>query len=110
MTATRFLRLRVYVGEDKRHGAEPLYTAILRKARELDCAGATVFRGMQGFGRDGRLRTFEVLASEDLPIVIELIDHAEKILAFQQRLQAIAEIGVITCETVDVLWPANPVA
>jgi PII-like signaling protein len=104
--ASAALRLTVYVGEDKMHGAERLSTAILRKARELGLAGTTVFRGVEGFGHDGRLRTIEVLASEDLPVVIQIIDSGEKILAFRQRLQQIPEIGLITCETIEATWPA----
>jgi PII-like signaling protein len=104
-TSTASLRLRIYVGEDKRHGEEALFQAILRKARELNCAGATLFRGVEGYGRSTRLHTYEVLVSEDLPIIIELIDSPAKLLPFRDLLRDIPGIGVITAEPVDATWP-----
>jgi PII-like signaling protein len=95
------MRLRIYVGEDKRHGDRPLYQAIVRKAREQRLAGATILRGMQGFGRSTHLRTVDVLFSEDLPVVIEIIDRQEKIQAFAVLL--VAGIGLCTCDTVTAL-------
>ena len=71
--------LRVFVGEDKRHGDMPLYEAIALKAREMHLLGATVLNGRLGFGRSTRLHTTRALLSEDLPLVIEIVDEAEKI-------------------------------
>lgn len=102
--AKTMTRLKIYVGEDKRHGDAPLYKAILAKARNLHLAGATVYRGIEGYGHSARLHTFEVLASEDLPVVIEIIDSDEKIAAFRQLLTDIPEIGLITCDRVDGAW------
>jgi uncharacterized protein len=98
-----YLRLRIYVGEDKRHGDRPLYQAIVRKAREQRLAGATILRGMQGFGRSTHLHTVDVLFSEDLPVVIEIVDTREKVEAFAVLLEAVADIGLCTCETVTVM-------
>jgi PII-like signaling protein len=72
--------LRVFLGESDRHEGKPLYEAIVLKARELHLAGATVLRGVMGFGRSSRLHTAKVLRlSEDLPIVVEIADSEEKI-------------------------------
>jgi|HubBroStandDraft_4_1064222.scaffolds.fasta_scaffold126732_2 PII-like signaling protein len=98
-----FVRLRIYVGEDKRHGDRPLYQAIVRKAREQRVAGATILRGTQGFGRSTHLHTVDVLFSQDLPVVIEIVDSREKIEAFAVLLEAVADIGLCTCETVTVV-------
>jgi PII-like signaling protein len=96
------MRLRIYVGEDKRHGDRPLYQAIVHKAREQRLAGATILRGTQGFGRSTHLHTVDVLFSQDLPVVIEIVDSREKIQAFAVLLEAVADIGLCTCETVTV--------
>ena len=96
-------RLRIYVGEDKRHGERPLYEAIVLKARNLQMAGATVLRGTQGYGRSTRLHTVGVLFSEDLPVVVEIVDSLEKIRRFFALLADIEEIGLVTCEEVKVL-------
>jgi uncharacterized protein len=96
-------RLRIYVGEDKRHGDQPLYQAIVRKARERRLAGATILRGTQGFGRSAQLHTVDVLFSEDLPVVIEIIDSRGKIEAFVALLDSLTGIALCTFETVTVL-------
>lgn len=98
-----YFRLRIYVGEDKRHGDRPLYQAIVRKAREQHIAGATILRGTQGFGKSTHLHTVDVLFSEDLPVVIEIIDSREKIQAFAALLDAVADIAICTCEKITVL-------
>jgi PII-like signaling protein len=96
-------RLRIYVGEDKRHGDQPLYLAILRKARQLQLAGATVVRGTQGYGRSTRLHTTDVVFSEDLPVIIEIVDSYASIRKFAALLDGINEIGLMTCDDVGVL-------
>jgi PII-like signaling protein len=102
-------RLRIYVGEDKRHGEQPLYEAIVLKARQLQMAGATVMRGTLGFGRSSRLHTAEVVFSEDLPVIVELIDSHDKIRNFVALLAGFSEIGLVTCDDVRVtLSPPSP--
>jgi PII-like signaling protein len=96
-------RLRIYLGEDKRHDGRPLYEAIVLKARQLQLAGATVVRGSQGYGRSTRLHTTEVVFSEDLPVVIEIVDGAEIIRKFAALLDEIDEVGLVTCDDVSVL-------
>ena len=96
-------RLRIYLGEDKRHGDQPLYLAILRKARQLQMAGATVLRGSQGYGRSTRLHTTDVVFSEDLPVIIEIVDRRDSVRKFAALLEDIKEIGLVTCDDVDVL-------
>jgi uncharacterized protein len=96
--------LRVYIGESDRWHGKPLYEAIVLKAREMGMAGATVLRGMMGFGADSRLHTAKVLRlSEDLPIVIEIADKPEKIEAFLPELDVMVAEGIITLEKVHVL-------
>jgi PII-like signaling protein len=94
------MRLRVYLGEEKRDGDRPLYQAIIRQARQMHLAGATVLRGTQGFGRSTRLHTADVLFSDDLPVVIEIIDLPAKIERMVALLERRDDIGLMTCETV----------
>lgn len=96
-------RLRVYIGEDKRHGEQSLYEAIVLKARQLQMAGATVVRGSLGYGRSTRLHTTEVVFSADLPVIVEIVDSHEKIQNFVPLLAGFREIGLVTCEPVSVL-------
>lgn len=98
-----YIRLRIYVGEDKQHGGRALYQAIVLKARQLRMAGATVVRGSQGYGRSTRMHTTEVVFSEDLPVIVEIIDSRERIQQFVALLTAIDEIGLVTCDEVQVL-------
>ncbi len=97
------VRLRIYLGEDKRHGDLPLYEAIIAQARKLHLAGATVVHGTEGFGHSTRLHTADVLFSEDLPVVIEIIDNTEKIDRLISVLDQLGDIGLITYERVTVL-------
>jgi uncharacterized protein len=91
--------LRVYVGEGDRYDHKPLYEAIVRKARELHLAGATVLRGPMGFGANSRLHTSKVLRlSEDLPIVIEIVDAKEKIDELLPHLDDMVTEGLVTLE------------
>lgn len=96
--------LRIFLGEnDKCHG-HPLYEAIVMKARDLHLAGATVLRGPMGFGHSSRVHTAKILRlSEDLPIVIEIVDAREKIDAFLPVLDEMMGSGLITLENVKVL-------
>jgi uncharacterized protein len=105
----RNARLRIYIGEDKRHEDQPLYEAIVLKARQMQMAGATVVRGTLGYGRSTRLHTTAVLFSEDLPVIVEIVDSHEKIESFVPLLASFNEIGLVTCDAVNVLlYPAVP--
>lgn len=96
--------LRVFVGEnDKWHGT-PLYEAIVRKARELNLAGATVLRGPMGFGAHSRLHTTKILRlSQDLPIVIEIVDSRERIDSLLPHIDEMVTEGLVTLEKVEVI-------
>ena len=96
--------LRVFIGEgDKWHG-QPLYEAIVLKARELHLAGATVLRGPMGFGAHSRLHTAKVLRlSEDLPMVIEIVDSREKIDELLPHIDDMVKEGLVTLEKVQVI-------
>jgi len=96
--------LRIFIGESDRWDGRPLYEAIVRKARELGLAGATVLRGLEGFGAHSRIHTAKILRlSEDLPIVIEIVDHAERIEQLLPALDRLVGDGLITIEKVRVL-------
>jgi PII-like signaling protein len=98
------LLLRVFFGEDDKFGGSPLYEAIVLKARELHLAGATVLRGPMGFGASSRLHTTKILRlSEDLPLVIEIVDSEDKINSFLPTLDQMMSSGLITLEKVQVL-------
>ena len=96
--------LRIFIGESDRHGHQPLYEAIVLKAREQGLAGATVLRGVMGFGKHSILHTAKILRlSEDLPMVIEIVDSAEKINGFLPVLNEMITDGLVTLERVKVL-------
>lgn len=96
--------LRIFIGEDDKHGKRPLYEAILLKAREMHLAGATILRGPMGFGHSSRLHTAKILRlSEDLPIVVEIVDSEEKIKGFLPTLERLMGSGLVTLEKVQVL-------
>src|SRR5438093_8683784 len=96
--------LRVFIGESDRWQHQPLYEAIVLKARELHLAGATVLRGPMGFGKSSRLHTAKILRlSFDLPLVIEIVDSEEKIQAFLPVLDGMLKGGLLTMEKVDVV-------
>lgn len=103
-TSDKIVRMTIYIGEDKRHGEVSLCQAIIDKARGLDMAGATVYRGIEGFGRSARLHTYEVVSSEDLPVVIEIIDTEHKAEVFHQLLKQVPEIALITFESLPKVW------
>lgn len=96
--------LRIFIGESDRAEGRPLYEAIVLAAREAGLAGATVLRGLEGFGAHSRIHTARILRlSEDLPIVVEIVDREDRIAAFLPRLDAMVGEGLITLETVQVL-------
>ena len=95
--------LRIFVGEDDKAGHRPLYEAIVLKAREMQLAGATVLRGSAGFGHSSHLHTAKILRlSQDLPIVVEIVDAKEKIDTFLPVLDGMMASGLITLENVKV--------
>ena len=96
--------LRIFIGEDDRGDGHPLYESIVLKAREMQLAGATVLRGGMGFGQSSRLHTTKILRlSEDLPLIVEIVDSEEKINAFLPVLEGIMSSGLVTLEKVQVL-------
>lgn len=96
--------LRIFIGESDRRGGKPLYQAIVETLREHGLAGATVLRGVEGFGAHSRIHTYRLLRlSEDLPIVIEAVDTAERIEAVLPILGEMVEEGLVTIEDVEVI-------
>lgn len=95
--------LRIFIGENDKRDGMPLYEWIVRRARERGLAGATVLRGLEGFGAKSRLHTAKILRlSSDLPIVVEIVDAEEKIEAFLPEIDAAVEEGLATIERVEV--------
>ena len=100
--------LRVFIGESDKLGHLPLYEAIVRRARDADLAGATVLKGVLGFGATARIRTHKILdLSTDLPLVIEIVDEEHKIVAFKDTLSELFEQarcgGLVTLENVRII-------
>src|SRR5437867_10161035 len=95
--------LRIFIGESDRHDGKPLYEWVVLKAREAGLAGATVLRGVMGFGAHSRLHTFKIeRLSEDLPMVIEIVDTKEKLDGFLAEIDGDIPEGLATLERVDV--------
>src|SRR5438128_7830521 len=96
--------LRIFIGESDRSGHKPLYETIVLKAREAGLAGATVLRGVMGFGRHSIMHTAKILRlSEDLPLIIEIVDSLGKIEAFLPILDGMVPEGLVTLEQVRVI-------
>jgi hypothetical protein len=96
--------LRIFIGETDHYKGKALYEQIVIKARELNLAGATVIRGIMGFGADSRMHTAKLLRlSEDLPIIIELVDIEEKLNTILPFLDEVVQEGLITLEKVRVI-------
>lgn len=105
---TDAMSLRIFIGENDKAGKLPLYEAIVLAAREQGLAGATVLRGPIGFGHSSHLHTTKILRlSQDLPIVIEIVDAKEKIEAFVPTLDGMIGSGLVTLEDVKVLRYGN---
>ena len=95
--------LRIFIGESDRHESRPLYEWLVQKAREHGLAGATVLRGLEGFGAHSRLHTAKILRlSSDLPIVVEIVDTEEKIEAFLPLVDEAVSEGLATVEKVKI--------
>ncbi|MGH3094086.1 MAG: DUF190 domain-containing protein [Gaiellaceae bacterium] len=96
--------LRIFIGESDTWHGRPLYQAIVRRAREEGLAGATVVRGIEGFGADSRLHTSRILRlSEDLPVVIEIVDTADRIERVLPMLDEMVGEGMVTVERVHIV-------
>jgi uncharacterized protein len=96
--------LRIFIGESDRHHGDPLYEAIVKQARKLGLAGATVCRGIMGYGAASRIHTSKILRlSEDLPIIVELVDAQERIDLILPWLDQHCHEGLVTMEHVRVL-------
>ena len=96
--------LRIFMGEGDRHEGKPLYEAIVQAARERGLAGATVLRGILGFGAHSRIHAAKILRlSEDLPIVVEIVDKPERLAEFLPVLDVMIDEGLVTLERVKVI-------
>ncbi|MCL4289204.1 MAG: DUF190 domain-containing protein [Thermoleophilia bacterium] len=96
--------LRIFVGESDRWHGKPLYEVIVERARAEGLAGATVLRGLEGFGAHSRVHTSRILRlSEDLPVVIEIVDRPERIEAILPALDELVAEGLVTLERVRVI-------
>jgi PII-like signaling protein len=95
--------LRIFIGESDRHDGKLLYEWIVLKAREAGLAGATVMRGMMGFGAHSRLHTFKIeRLSQDLPVIIEIVDTREKLESFLAVIDKEIEEGMATLEEIKI--------
>lgn len=95
--------LRIFIGESDKYEGKPLFEWIVEEARAAGLAGATVLRGLHGFGAHSRIHTSKILRlSEDLPIVVEIVDTSEKIEAFLPRVDAAIKEGLATLERVQI--------
>ena len=95
--------LRIFIGESDKYQGRPLYQVIVERARERELAGATVLRGYIGFGANSRIHSAKILRlSEDLPMVIEIVDEPERIAAFVAELDGLIQEGLVTLEKVEV--------
>ncbi|AEK72092.1 hypothetical protein GQS_00945 [Thermococcus sp. 4557] len=99
------LRLKIYIGENDRFDGKPLYKAIVERLREMGIAGATVYRGIYGFGKKSRVHSADVMRlSTDLPIVIEVVDRGYKIENAINEVKPMIKDGMITVEPTIVVW------
>ena len=97
--------LRVFVGETDKWDGRPLYEAIVELARKEGMAGATALKGFMGFGRHSRMHTAKILRlSEDLPVIVEIVDSEEKISGFLPHLDTMVKDGLVTVEKVNVIY------
>lgn len=98
------LRLTVYVGESDHVGRTPVYVEVVRRAHAAGLAGASAFRGLEGFGRTNHVHTTRILSlSDDLPVAIHVIDTAERVRAFLPQLEDLVTGGLVTLEPVEIV-------
>jgi PII-like signaling protein len=95
--------VRIHFGEDDRWHGKPLYEAIVEEARRQDLAGATVYRGIEGYGASSRIHRKHLLTSSDLPVMVCLIDEQEKIERFLPTLERMVNEGLIAISDVEVI-------
>jgi PII-like signaling protein len=96
--------LRIFVGESDRYEGRPLYEVIVLEAKRFGLAGASVFKGFMGYGAHSRIHTAKILQfSEDLPVMVEIVDEEEKIRAFLPTLDRLVREGLVTLEKVEVI-------
>jgi PII-like signaling protein len=108
-TPQQAVLLRIFMGEDDRAEGRPLYEALVLKARDMGLAGATVLRGPMGFGHASRLHTAKILRlSQDLPMVIEIVDREDRIQTFLDAIEPIIGAGLVTLEKVTVIRYGRP--
>jgi len=101
--------LRVFIGESDKHNGRPLYEVIVNDARQRGLAGATVWKGFMGFGAHSRMHTAKILElSQDLPIVIEIVDAKDKIEAFLSVLDSLVSEGLVTIEPARIILYRAP--
>ncbi len=97
------VRLRIYIGESSHYHHQPLYHALVLKARDMGIAGVTVLRAIEGFGPSSRIHSAGVLTlSGDLPIVIEVVDQEDRITAFMAQIDGMVDHGLMTTDPVHV--------
>lgn len=97
-------RLRVYIGESDRWKGRSLFEQIVKKAKELDMAGATVCRGLMGYGANSRIHTAKIVdLSSDLPVIVEIVDSVEYIEKLLPYLDEMVNQGLVTLEDIDVI-------
>ena len=95
--------VRIHFGEDDRWEGKPLHEAIVEEARRQDLAGATVYRGIEGYGASSRIHRKQLLTSSDLPVMVCLIDRADKIDRFMATVQAMVHEGIVAISDVEVI-------
>lgn len=96
--------VRVFIGEGSHHEGRPLFEAIVEEARRRGMAGATVLRGIMGFGANSRIHTAKILRlSEDLPVVVEIVDHPEKVAELLPWLDEVVKDGLVVVEEARVI-------
>lgn len=105
MTSGRAQMMRIHLGEDDTWDGEPLYRAILARCRQMGIAGATVYRAVEGYGGGSFIRRPHFLRSRDLPIVITVIDAADKIATLRPALDAMLDEGLVAISSVEIFRP-----